>query len=170
MRRKKKRRRSQGDVELNLAAMLDMAFQLLAFFILTFKPAPFEGQIALQMPDARPLAKVEGGQAAGSDTNDKSPLLGLDTLTVTALSTPSGEIAGLRLGEGEPTPSLRVLEDQLAAAFADPGTPFEQVVLHVGSKLKYEYLMQLMDVCTRIKLPSGERLQKLSFVELPDGS
>jgi biopolymer transport protein ExbD len=167
--RRKKRRRSQGDVELNLAAMLDMAFQLLAFFILTFKPAPFEGQIALQMPDARPLAKVEAGKSAGSDVNDKTPLLGLETLTVTALSTPSGEIAGLRLGEGEPTPSLRVLEDQLAAAFGDPGTPFEQVVLHVGSKLKYEYLMQLMDVCTRIKLPSGERLQKLSFVELPDG-
>lgn len=168
MRRKgRRRRRSQGDVELNLAAMLDMAFQLLAFFILTFKPAPFEGQIALQMPDARPLAKVEG-QSAGNDKADNSPLLGLDTLTVTALATPGGEIAGLRLGDSEPTSSLRVLEDQLTAAFADPGAPFTQVVLHVGSKLKYEYLMQLMDVCTRIQLPSGERLQKLSFVELPD--
>ncbi len=45
MGRKKKKRRSQSEVELNLAAMLDMAFQLLAFFILTFRPAPLEGQI-----------------------------------------------------------------------------------------------------------------------------
>ena len=37
-----RRRRKQGDVELNLAAMLDMAFQLLTFFILTFKPPPAE--------------------------------------------------------------------------------------------------------------------------------
>jgi biopolymer transport protein ExbD len=37
-----KKKRNQGEVELNLAAMLDMAFQLLTFFILTFKPAPVE--------------------------------------------------------------------------------------------------------------------------------
>ncbi len=41
-------RKVPEEVELNLAAMLDMAFQLLTFFVLTFKPAPVEGQIALQ--------------------------------------------------------------------------------------------------------------------------
>ena len=45
MRRHKRRKRNQGDVELNLAAMLDMAFQLLTFFILTFRPSPVEGQV-----------------------------------------------------------------------------------------------------------------------------
>ena len=30
--------------------MLDMAFQLLTFFILTFRPAPIEGQISLRLP------------------------------------------------------------------------------------------------------------------------
>ena len=46
--RRKHYRRSQGDVELNLASMLDMAFQLLAFFILTFRPSPIEGQLMLR--------------------------------------------------------------------------------------------------------------------------
>ena len=38
--RRKKKSRGKEEVELNLAAMLDMAFQLLAFFILTFRPSP----------------------------------------------------------------------------------------------------------------------------------
>ena len=46
---RKKRKRGLEEVELNLAAMLDMAFQLLTFFILTFKPAPVEGQITLRL-------------------------------------------------------------------------------------------------------------------------
>ena len=35
---------------LNVTAMLDMAFQLLAFFVLTFKPPPAEAQIFLKLP------------------------------------------------------------------------------------------------------------------------
>ena len=50
MSRKRRRRRDQGTVEMNLAAMLDMAFQLLTFFILTFRPAPVEGQLSLNLP------------------------------------------------------------------------------------------------------------------------
>ena len=30
--------------------MLDMTFQLLFFFVITFKPTPIEGQIALYLP------------------------------------------------------------------------------------------------------------------------
>jgi biopolymer transport protein ExbD len=35
--------------DLPITPMLDMSFQLLAFFIMTFKPAPTEGQIALSL-------------------------------------------------------------------------------------------------------------------------
>ena len=41
--------------DLPITPMLDMSFQLLAFFIMTFKPADTEGQIALTLP------KDEGG-------------------------------------------------------------------------------------------------------------
>ena len=47
MRRKK--RHIEGDVQLNMAAMLDMAFQLLAFFILTYQPGKVEGCIGIRM-------------------------------------------------------------------------------------------------------------------------
>jgi hypothetical protein len=38
----------------------------------------------------------------------------------------------------------------------------------VGSGLRYDALMSVVDVCTRQRLPNGEKLTKLSFVELPD--
>ena len=50
MAKRAKKHRSSEEVQLNLAAMLDMAFQLLAFFIATFKPMTIEQQIALKLP------------------------------------------------------------------------------------------------------------------------
>lgn len=53
-----KRKRAGTDFvepDLPITPMLDMSFQLLAFFIMTFKPAPTEGQIMLALP------KEEGG-------------------------------------------------------------------------------------------------------------
>lgn len=167
-RRRRERRRLQGDVELNLAAMLDMAFQLLAFFILTFRPSPVEGQIALRMPAPQPISKPAEQQASGSNEADTISLQGVETLTITALSNADGGIQSLRIAQGEPTPNLQVFEERLNAIFADPAIPFQQVILEVGSGLRYEHVMQLLDICARVKLPSGERLSQLSFVELPE--
>ena len=50
------RRSSPADIELNVTAMLDMAFQLLAFFVLTFRPALVEPAVLLQMPPAQAVA------------------------------------------------------------------------------------------------------------------
>jgi len=66
-----RRRATTDDVEpdLPITPMLDMSFQLLAFFILTFKPAPTEGQIAMTLP------REVGGQAVGFPTvSDDKPV------------------------------------------------------------------------------------------------
>ena len=64
--------------------------------------------------------------------------------------------------------NMRLLSFQLNDVFSIEGTPFEQVVLSVGSRLRYEELMKVIDVCTRQKLPDGTKLGKISFVELPE--
>ncbi len=64
MAKRAKKHRSSEEVQLNLAAMLDMAFQLLAFFILTFRPSPVEGQLLLNLPPPTPVTKVS---SAGGD-------------------------------------------------------------------------------------------------------
>ena len=165
---RRKRRRSQSEVELNLAAMLDMAFQLLTFFILTFKPAPIEGQVLLRMPPPQPVTNVNAGERAGADPNNLNPLQGLSTLVISALADTDGGLKQMAVGEA-PIGGLTALERKLEDIFRDPGSGFDQVILQVDSRLHYGPLMQIIDVCTRQKLPSGEPLSKLSFVELPTG-
>jgi biopolymer transport protein ExbD len=165
---RRKRRRSQSEVELNLAAMLDMAFQLLTFFILTFKPAPIEGQVLLRMPPPQPVTNINAGERAGADPNNLNPLQGLSTLVISALADTDGSLKQMAVGEA-PIGGLTALERKLEDIFRDPGSGFDQVILQVDSRLHYGPLMQIIDVCTRQKLPSGKPLTKLSFVELPTG-
>ena len=166
--RKHKKRRAQGEVELNLAAMLDMAFQLLAFFILTFKPAPVEGQISLRLPPPMPVTNLATkSQSAGSDSSKQ--LEGLESLVITALPGEGGNLGSLTLNE-DPLGGLARLDERLRSIFSDKSLPFEQVVIQVGSGLRYDALMAIIDVCTRQKLPNGEPLTKLSFIELKEGS
>jgi biopolymer transport protein ExbD len=165
---KRRRRSSQGDVELNLAAMLDMAFQLLTFFILTFKPSPVEGQISLHLPPPQPVTNVQSAQSAGADVNNTNPVQGLNSLVISAFATPSGSLATMALGEGK-VDNLPQLEARLRSILSEPGSPFDQVIVQVGSRLRYEELMKIIDVCTRQLLPSGNKLTKLSFVEMPEG-
>jgi biopolymer transport protein ExbD len=170
MRRHRKKPRISSEVELNLAAMLDMAFQLLAFFILTFRPAPVEGDIMLRMPPPMPTTIVQGGERPGADQLNTNPLQGLNTLLITVLGTESGTIKAMAVGD--PTtgtvPTLAALDARLKSVLADVSA-FEQVTIQVGSSLHYSELMQVIDVCTRQRLANGKKLSKLNMVELPGG-
>ena len=163
-----RKRRKQGEVELNLAAMLDMAFQLLTFFILTFRPAPVEGQILLRMPPPMPVTNINSGQKAGADESNTNPVQGLNTLIVTAVAQSDGSLRQLAIGDVT-MGSLPALDRKLNSVLGDAGSGFDQVIVQVDSRLKYSELMGVIDVCTRQKLPNGEQLSKLSFVELPAG-
>jgi biopolymer transport protein ExbD len=165
----RRRRRTQSDVELNLAAMLDMAFQLLTFFILTFKPAPIEGEVSLRMPPPKPVAVVQDGQVAGSDLSNMNPVAGVSTLTISVFPNRSGAIESMAIGEA-PIANVGQLESRLKTVLSDPGNPFDQVIIQVGGDLHYEELMRVIDACTKQTLPSGEKLTKLSFVELPSAA
>jgi biopolymer transport protein ExbD len=166
---RKRKRRSQSDVELNLAAMLDMAFQLLTFFILTFRPAPVEGQISLRLPPPQAVVVAKNAQKAGADTSNTNPVQGVNTLTISVFADPqSGLIKSLGVGEGQ-VPSLSALGGRLKEVFADPGNPFDQVIIQVSDSCRYDELMRVVDVCTRQVLPDGQKLSKLSFVEVPSG-
>lgn len=173
MRRNKKK--ADDNVKLNLAAMLDMAFQLLTFFILTFRTPPQEGQVTLRLPKPDAIKTAPSGEKAGSDTSNTAPPEVLETLTVSILSTANGSIETMAVGEGGVN-SIPLLEARLNAVLADPTTPFQQIIIQVGSKLRYEELMKVVDVCTRQTLPDPDnpsnriKLTKLSFVELPDAA
>jgi biopolymer transport protein ExbD len=166
-RRHKKHKKQEEELKLNVTAMLDMAFQLLAFFVLTFKPAPVEGQIQLKLPPPVPVTAT-AGQSAGQDDKNTDPLKGLNTLAIHAQARPDGTLEKAYLYEAS-TADIRpggTFEKWVHDKLAEPGTPFDQVVINVDSRLNYDELMKIVEICTRAKLPGGERLTKLSFSEM----
>lgn len=162
----RKKKRQQGEVELNLAAMLDMAFQLLCFFILTFKPAPIEGDVVLRMPPPLPTTVVKPAEKIGSDEKNTNPVQGLNTLVITAVGDDVGNLKTLAVGDTQVN-GLPDLDRRLNTVLGDAGVGFDQVVIQASASLSYEELMQVIDVCTRQKLANGQRLSKLSFSQLP---
>ena len=164
----KRKRRDHREVELNLAAMLDMAFQLLAFFILTFQPLPIEGGVKLRLPSAQAVARDTKGKSG--NTLGVLPVdIGVKTLTISVSADPrSGVIAQLALGE-TPINSLPLLEARLREVFADVSNPFDQVLVQVSDNCRYDELMRVVEACTKQKLSDSKTLPKLSFVELPSG-
>ncbi len=162
---RRRKRRSGEEVELNLAAMLDMAFQLLTFFILTFKPAPVEGQVNLRLPPPMAIAGA-AGKDVGTDFNSKEPPKSATSLVIGVFSNKDGSVAQLAVDETS-VGNLLALDNRLQTVFAN--TEYDQVIVHVGPDLRYEELMRVIEVCTRQRLRDGSRLSKLSFVEMPSG-
>jgi biopolymer transport protein ExbD len=162
------KRKSPEEVELNLAAMLDMAFQILTFFILTFRPPPAEGQIQLRMPPAQPLYQEKATQQAGNNDQNKDPTIGLKTLPIILTATDDGSIRQIYVNKAEVVvdPKLAMLDAELKKLLGDPATPYDQVVIQVGSNLKYEELMRVLGVCTHQTIAGDPKnhLTKLSLV------
>jgi biopolymer transport protein ExbD len=149
-------------VELNLAAMLDMAFQLLTFFILTFKPAPIEGQIDLRLPPAQPMVQAP----PRVKPIDPKPLEQFNLLPIRVRANGSGQIGELALGEG-PVAGLRQLDQRLKLALGDRHSTFDRIVIEASADLQYQPLMQIMDICAHQTLADGKRLTSVSLAELP---
>jgi biopolymer transport protein ExbD len=171
--RRRRRVRAQSEVELNLASMLDMAFQLLAFFILTFHPSPIEGQLSLHLPPAAPLTNVASDKVDTAKPSDAGATTA-KTLDISVFADKQGDVSRVQVGmRGAFTGpadagNLRKLEKKLQEAFGFAGTPFEQIVVRVAPNLRYEELMKVIDVCTRQKMPDGQTLRKISFVEMSE--
>ena len=158
------KRHSQEEVELNLAAMLDMAFQLLAFFIMTFRPPPAEGQIMLRMPPPQAVFGA-GNAAAGEDaTKDPKDVAPVKTLTVTVAANKSGDIDMMEVGVpgvGMNQVKFESLNEKLGEYVGGSAGTFEQVIIQASPNLRWGELMRVVDECAKRKI------LKLSFVALP---
>ena len=160
MERRRRRRRSAESVELNLAAMLDMAFQILVFFILTFSPMPIESQIAAMLPASGPvtqsmLPSSSDGASSAHEPADVRPV------TVTVLASDAGEIRNLAV-DRTIVPNLQALRDQLQRTTEATAC---NLVLKVDAKLHYQQLVHVVDACLQGGL-SESAIDKMTLVEL----
>jgi biopolymer transport protein ExbD len=142
--------------------MLDMAFQLLTFFILTYHPAPTEGQFAMNLLPAAPALDLNAPAPTEAPSGSADLPAAVRTLTTTLRSAPSGELATIQIAENEPMADIGTLRAQAAAIFGNKELPFEQVLIQVDPRLKYSELMRVIDVF------AGLNVTKISFAELAD--
>jgi biopolymer transport protein ExbD len=137
--------------------MLDMAFQLLSFFLLTFHPdAQFEVEMDLALPQR------ESGKAAdptmvdptvASNTELEQDMTEIPTVTAVAAGDPAnrGAISSLsieHLGNANPVSSLDDLEKTLKTKFnADDFRG--NIKVRGDPKLKWSAMLEVMDACHR---------------------
>jgi len=136
--------------------MLDMAFQLLAFFILTFQPPTRETRIDLDLPAT--AAALPSGEASETSVVPSTDVDILETdLTIHAHSQPNGDLRSLRLG-GVDVPSVAVLEDRLRKYRALLENRPLRIQVIPDARLHYGEAARVLGACsaagaTSIRLP-----------------
>ena len=151
------------EVEVQVTPMLDMAFQLLTFFIMTFNPAPSEGQFSMNLLPAQ--AATEITKDAPKDTATPSLDASLRTLKTTLRAAEGGALGELMLAD-KPIRGMDELKKELEGFVNDPVLAFDQAVIDVDPRLKYAEVMKVIDVFNSLK---PKPLTKISFSELNPG-
>jgi biopolymer transport protein ExbD len=144
---RKRARTPRVEPDLPITPMLDMSFQLLAFFILTFKPMPTEAQLSLALPNE------QGGQSQAVPSVDPQDD---EELIVQVYAADNGNIADItaapRTGSfslGKDTGALfKYLQDKAKAARAEKRKP-PKLKFEIADKLNYQYVIKLLDEARR---------------------
>ena len=129
--------------------MLDMAFQLLAFFILTFQAPSNESTLNLRLPIG-PVALPElrsSGVPLVRPSADSAV-----SLVLTAEAGPGGELARLSLG-GEEISEVDSVPSRLNQASAGGTRPI-RLTLEADDALKYKFVAMLLTVSRQARLES----------------
>ncbi len=150
------------EVEVQITPMLDMAFQLLTFFILTYRPAPMEGQFAMNLLPASPAIAMNAAADPPKDAPQNSDVpASLKTLTTVLRANPNGTLGRVTMEETEVN-GMDQLKAKLTEFLQPEGQEplFEQALIQADPQLKYEELMKVIDVFSNLKIT------RISFGEI----
>ena len=113
-----------------ITPMLDMAFQLLTFFILTYHPMPSEGQFLMNLLPPQPATSINAEAPSDAAASDKLPA-SLRTLPTVLKAGPGGSLGEISVGEQSIPTDQAALEKELDKYLQDPNLPFDQTLLKV---------------------------------------
>lgn len=156
------------EVTLNMTAMIDVVFQLLVFFILTFKIVALEGDFNVRMPLA-------------SDQPPPEQLENLTTLITVQLSAgDNGNIAGIEVDNGLESSSLsgeKMFEElsnfveRTLADNADPSAENDvEVEFDIDYNLKYQFTVKAIGNVSGKVLPDGSIKTLVEKIKFRDNS
>jgi biopolymer transport protein ExbD len=149
------------EIILPVAAFLDMAFQLLAFFILTFHPASLEGQVEMALPaSGAPRARsVEQADPTVIPDADMELQTELVVVVKTNQATGDGAIGSITVEDNvavatevrlDPVkdPALDALRDYLKQSQRETGHR-DSIKIKAESALRHEFVIKVMDACAK---------------------
>ena len=165
MSERKNIQKSEGP-EVPVTPMLDMAFQLLTFFVLTYRPAPSEGQFTMNLLPVQPATSITA-EAPSDKPSDNLPA-SLRTLPTILRAGEGGRLAQIMVGETPIATEAKALEAELDKYFADPDLPFEQTLLKVDPRLRYSELMKVMNAFMNA-FSHAKKPPNIAFDELAPG-
>ncbi|HEV3163114.1 MAG TPA: biopolymer transporter ExbD [Isosphaeraceae bacterium] len=146
IRRPRSRSGPPEEVQFPVTPMLDMAFQLLAFFILTFQTPSTETRLDLYLPTA-PVTLPGAPQGEASQPTRRADLDLETDILVRAQADDLGELKALKLGDAE-LPTLDLLGERLARySEVLQGRPL-RVMLVADDRLRYEVAARLIGTCS----------------------
>ena len=145
--RRKRRFGAPVEPELPITPMLDMSFQLLFYFVVTFKVTPTEGQIPLSLP------KEEGGpSAAVPSILDDEP----EEVVVQVTAADNGGIGAITLRPGRAVADAEKLGADSNVLFArlqvlgkTAGQKGSKLRLEMADILNYQFVIKLIDEARR---------------------
>ncbi len=146
-----------------IAPMLDMAFQLLTFFVLTYHPAPQEGQFVMSLLPPQPATKLAAAPAASEAAASPDIPVSLRTLPTILRAGDGGSLAQILVEQNQIDP--KDLEQTLLKYFQDPDLPFDQTLIRVDPNLRYSELMKVINAFSKA-FEKSKKEPKLSFEEL----
>jgi biopolymer transport protein ExbD len=121
-----------------------MAFQLMAFFIMTFRPPSMEGRVDLLFPSA-PIALPRGDGPPATPIDDLD--LG-ESVLLRATADANGNLASLTMGENTLADAV-ALEDRLTR-YAEVIRPAAlRIRLWADDSLRYDEAARLIASCSK---------------------
>ncbi len=142
-----------SSIQFPVTPMLDMAFQLLAFFVLTFQSPTTETRLDLYLPIA-PVALPGAPTGEARTTPPKQFDLDLEAdLKIRAVADDLGDLKSLKLGDA-PLADVPALASQLARyASVLEGRPLRVRVV-ADDKLRYEIAARIIGTCNAVGVSS----------------
>ena len=150
------------NVTLQMTPMIDIVFQLLVFFVFTFKIILPEGDFNIRMPSA---------QASETSMQSETPLL-----QVRLRATDDGDLAQVQLGDivlDANTPFSH-LQQEIRGLISDvggPGSTEQEVEIEADYELRYGYTMNAITAITGYVDDNGQQhklVERVRFAPLPE--
>ena len=143
-------------IEINMTPMIDIVFQLLAFFIMSLKIATVEGDFNIKMP-------------LGAPQNEQQSM-DLPPFKVRLTAKSDGDIASIMIGE-RPVASFEGLHQHIIALVGDPRGPTSsaseaEVEIDADYNLKYENVIRAITAVSGVRSQDGhvvKMVEKIKF-------